>query len=271
MRVGLEGVRLHHRCWGRSGPRLLLLHAIGLDHVSWEPVAAELGRAAEVVAVDLPGHGASDKPSNGDYSLRSLGRRVIQFLDELGWEEAILVGNSLGGGTSLSVTIQAPHRVRALGLFDSVGYRWGLPPMARLGFLPVVAPAVCRFSPTPLTRLGLSVARHGLGVVPHERGQRVRNYLKDPHGTRAFLQTLKQLHGPDLDELAVHYPRIRQPALVVHGDSDLLVPPRHSEELAKVLPGARLAKIPRCGHFPQEEQPETALRLIRELLEEVSG
>ena len=269
-RNGLDLTRLHSTRWGERGPRVLLLHAIGLSHQSWEGIAPQLGQSAQVVAVDLPGHGESDKPADADYGLRSLGRRVIQFLDELGWDDCILVGNSLGGGTSLSVALQAPERVRGLALFSSVGFRWGLPLVGRLAFLPV-APAICRFAPPPVTQLGLSVARRPMTFASRDQSARVTQYMRDHRGSRAFFATLQQLYGGDLDEMAEQYGRLPQRVMVAHGRQDLLLPYRHSEALARALPVAQLVPIDRCGHFPQEEQPAEVLKLLRQFVSEIAA
>src|SRR5688500_11581314 len=110
----LGSTRLHYVQWGYSGPRVVLIHAIGFVHHTWEPVVPDLRDGFRLVGVDLPGHGESDKPAAVDYSLPAFGRRLIRFLDELGWEDAVLIGNSLGGGTALAAAVQAPERVRAL-------------------------------------------------------------------------------------------------------------------------------------------------------------
>src|SRR5690349_4791541 len=96
----LSGARVHYIRRGETGPRVVLVHAIGFDHRSWELVLPRLADRCRIAAVDLPGHGQSDKPLGVDYGLRALGARVIAVLDELGWEDAVFVGNSLGGGTS---------------------------------------------------------------------------------------------------------------------------------------------------------------------------
>ena len=88
-------------------------------------LAPFLQRDYQLVALDLPGHGESDKPAGADYGLQSLGAQVGRLLDELGWEDCLLVGNSIGGGTCLSLTLQHPERVRALALLNSVVYREG--------------------------------------------------------------------------------------------------------------------------------------------------
>jgi pimeloyl-ACP methyl ester carboxylesterase len=247
---------------------VLLVHAIGLDHTSWEPLVPHLAEDFRVAAVDLPGHGRSDKPMDADYGLRSMGARLVRFLDEIGWDDAILVGNSIGGGTALSAAVQAPERVRGLALLNSVGYRRGLPAVGRLAAVPL-APLVSAYTPQVAMRLGLESVRGGWGSVTPERCAACGSYFRDPEGRAAFFRTLRQLYGPDLDALARRYREIRAPTLVLHGERDPLIRLAHAERLAREIPPAELVPIPRCGHFPQEECPEEVAGKLRPFLERV--
>src|SRR5438270_12321627 len=104
----LTSTKVHFIRRGEQGLRVVLVHAIGFDDRSWDLVLPRLAERCRVAAIDLPGHGESDKPLGADYGLEALGARLVRVLDELGWEDAVLVGNSLGGGTSLAATLRAP-------------------------------------------------------------------------------------------------------------------------------------------------------------------
>jgi pimeloyl-ACP methyl ester carboxylesterase len=267
--TSLLQTRLHYQQWGASGPRLLLVHAIGFDHRSWEGIIPALAERYRVTAVDLPGHGESDKPFGVDYGLRAMAARVARFIEELGWEDAILVGNSIGGGTSLATAVLAPERVRALALLNSVAFRTGLPYLGRLAFVPVLPLLGC-YAPSLVVRLGLESVRGRWGTVSADRLSACNRYLRATEGRGAFFQMLRQLYGPDLDELAERYGEIRCPALVLHGERDPLIAVRHAETLAGTLPNAQLVRVPRCGHFPQEECPQEVLPPLLEFLERVT-
>jgi pimeloyl-ACP methyl ester carboxylesterase len=266
--TGLELTRIHHLRWGDARPKVLLLHPIGFEAHTWDRIGPALSQKADVVALDLPGHGESDKPRDADYSLPALADRVLRFLDELGWERAIFVGNSLGGGTSLAVALQAPERVAGMVLIDSVGFRWGLPPLGRLSFMPGI-PTVCRVVPNPLMKVGLGFARYGFTGAAADRCERTGKYLRDPDGCAAFFETLRQLYSPGLETLSQRYTEIRRPALVLHGEQDFLVPRANSERIAASISGAAFATIPRCGHFPQEERPDTLLQVVLPFIEQL--
>lgn len=265
----LLNTQLHFVRWGDRGPRVILIHAIGFDHRSWEPIAPLLREEYQLVALDLPGHGESEKPAGVDYGLRSLGARVVRFMDEMGWEDAILVGNSLGGGTSLAVTLQAPERVRGLALVNSVAFRQGLPLLGRLGLLPLV-PLVSCYAPGLAVRLGLESVRGAWGSVTQDRCRACGVYLRSSEGRAAFFTALRALYGQDLDRMSEHYHEIRCPTLVLHGERDPLIRVSHAERLAKTIPGAELVRIPRCGHFAQEERPDVVARELRRFFERVA-
>ena len=266
----LENTHLHYQRWGETGPRLLLLHPVGFELHTWDDVAPKLAKGRQVAAVDLPGHGESDKPPTADYGVRSLGRRVIRFLDELGWEDALLIGNSLGGGTALAVALQAPERVRGLALVNSVAFRWGLPPVALFTFFPGIA-LLGRILPPPLVRFGLELTRGRRGTVSNYRCGHAGAYLRHAEGGPAFYRTVRQLYGPDLNEMAPHYREIRCPTVVLHGVRDPLLFRPHARRLAASIPGAELRWLPRCGHFPQEECPEELTTELLPFLEQVES
>lgn len=263
--TALLDTRIAYDRWGSGGPRLLLVHAIGMDRHSWEHIAPDLAREFQVAALDLPGHGESDKPVGVDYGIWSLAARVHRFLDELGWDEALVVGNSLGGGVSLAMTLQQPERVRGLALIDSVAFRAGLPLIGRLAFVPVL-PLTTALAPRFAVRLGLETARRRWGSVTDRRCDSASCYLRSREGRGAFFRALRQLYGPDLDEMCEHYGEIRCPTLVLHGERDPLIRLEHAARLATAIPTARLETLPGVGHFPQEEAPQDTLRHLRHFL-----
>ncbi len=254
-----------YETWGDHGPRVLLIHPIGFDRHSWEHLIPRLSPGYRVAALDLPGHGESDKPTGADYGLWSLGRRVNRFLDELGWEDAVVVGNSLGGGVALSLTLQAMERVRGLALINSVAFRSGLPLIGRLAFVPLV-PLTTAYTPRLALRIGLATPRTRWRSVTAKRCDRASVYLRSGEGRGAFFGALRQLYGPDLDEMAERYPAINCPTLILHGERDPLIRLTHAARLATAIPTARLETLPGCGHFPQEECPDETFAHLERFL-----
>jgi 3-oxoadipate enol-lactonase len=133
-RVLINGYSLSYLDAGKSeDPAMVLLHAMGEDSSTWEPVLDGLtGLGYRVIAPDARGHGDSDRP--GTYSYELLRDDVLGLLDTLGIGSCVLIGHSMGATTAGLVTIAAPARVSRLVLVDAVPPRPGSlerPPMAK--------------------------------------------------------------------------------------------------------------------------------------------
>ena len=116
--VAGDGVRLHARDWGGSGPVVLLLHGLASNARIWDGVAPRLvGAGLRVAALDLRGHGASDQPGSG-YDFASVGRDLAAALDGLGLERPVLVGHSWGANVALQFAADRPGTVAGLVLAD---------------------------------------------------------------------------------------------------------------------------------------------------------
>ncbi len=142
-----EKSMIHPRDWyveiAGQGPDLVLLHGLGASSFSWRHNRGPLSRHFRVITPDLPGHGRSPAPVDGDYRTEALVRGVVDFLDWQGLDTVALGGNSLGGGLSLVLASEHPARVSALAL---------LAPAAALTRIPYA------FWPLRLPVLGYAVA-----------------------------------------------------------------------------------------------------------------
>ncbi|HET6382358.1 MAG TPA: alpha/beta hydrolase [Armatimonadota bacterium] len=263
----LTSAQLHCLRSGETGPRVILIHPIGFDCHTWDLVAPSLQARYQIAALDIPGHGESDWLPEADYRLPSLARRVLQFLDELLWRDAVFVGNSIGGGIALAAALLAPSRVRGLALLNASAFRESLPLLGLLGRLPFIEHVVGLPRERTIA-LGLRYARAGNAPASGERVRRCTDYLRNPCGRAAFLRTLRQLYGPSLDRLSDRYAAIRCPTLVAHGVEDPLIPLVSAYKLAAAIPGASIHEIPHCGHFPQEETAETVVGILAPFLEQ---
>ncbi len=99
-----------------EGPPLLLLHGLGASSFSWRHNLSPLARHFRVLAPDLPPHGRSAAPADGDYTPEALSRAVMDFLDRRGISRTAVAGNSLGGALALLLARDYPERVSALVL-----------------------------------------------------------------------------------------------------------------------------------------------------------
>src|SRR3954471_23074742 len=111
-----DGQRLSYTEHG-EGPKItVLLHGLLLSQRMHQPLAKDLAaRGNRVITLDLLGHGASDRPRDmWRYSMTFFGEQVVALLDELGIDEAVVMGTSLGANTTLEVASVAPERLRGM-------------------------------------------------------------------------------------------------------------------------------------------------------------
>jgi pimeloyl-ACP methyl ester carboxylesterase len=263
----IEGHRVRYVRTG-SGPAVVLVHGFGSSLYTWKEVIPALAAAHDVVALDLPGFGESDRPA--DLSFEDLPRAVLGLIDRLRIARASLVGNSLGGATAALVAAENPGRVSALVLIDSAGLDRGPSERPRLVRF-VMSPAGSMIARLPGKRL---VVEASLRQVFHDAAlvtpERVSEYLAAARRPGTF-PAMRKL-GASFEERASvvreALPRIVAPTLVLWGDDDRWIPIAHADRFVAAIPGARKGVIPACGHVPQEEKPEEVARLLLEFLAE---
>ena len=257
--VLLHGHRVSCRIGGTSGPVLLLLHGLLGSGASFGPALDELARTHRVVAPDLLGHGASEKPT-GDYSLGSLATLARDLLVVLGVESATVVGHSLGGGVAMQLAYQFPASVERLVLVDSGGLGRNVSPALRAVALPGaewVLPAV--FNPYA-ARATARLLRPLQRVTPPALAQVVAGLatLADAEARAAFVLTARSVidvGGQRVSATDRLYLTAALPLLLVWGGRDPVIPVAHAHALHEQLPGSRLVVFDRAGHFPQVEEP----------------
>ena len=109
---------------GGSGPPLLLVHGYPQTHVMWHLVAPSLAERFTVVAPDLRGYGASDKPSAGadyvGYAKRTMAADLVEVMSQLGHERFAVVGHDRGARVSYRMALDHPDRVTKLVTLDIV-------------------------------------------------------------------------------------------------------------------------------------------------------
>jgi pimeloyl-ACP methyl ester carboxylesterase len=154
-----------------SGSPVLLLHGFASSIYTWKDVLPALARDHDVVALDFPGFGESEQPSDLDGSrFPSL---VLELLDQVGIQDTAIVGSSMGGATAVAVAATHPDRVTALVLIDSAGFNLapeGRPWILRLaGSAPAGALLERLHVRGLLVRIGLRQVFHDRSLVTPER------------------------------------------------------------------------------------------------------
>ncbi len=248
--LGAARVSMHVAGAGRP---LVLFHSLLADRSSFDLVAGPLAATHRVIALDLPGFGASDFVDAG---LEAIADRVADALTSLALaDKPILLGNGYGGFVALLTAIRHPALAERLVLADCgaafsepgrAAFR-GMSAAADKGGLAAIADVAMRrlFTPEYQALHPALIARckaRFLGVAP-----------------RTFHSACQALASLDLRE---HLASVSVPVLVVVGEMDEATPPPMSRELAAGLPDARLVVLPGCAHVPQLQAPELFLATI---------
>jgi pimeloyl-ACP methyl ester carboxylesterase len=268
----VHGYRRAYRISGR-GPAVLLLHGIGDSSRTWLDLIGRLARDHTVIAPDLLGHGASDKP-RADYSVAAYANGMRDLLGVLDIDRVTVIGHSLGGGVAMQFAYQFPERTERLVLVSSGGVSREVNPVLRALSLPGAELA--------LQSLGLPLVRSQLEFLPHlaklcggSLASDARDLLRiidgfpDPTARAAFARTLRSAvdwRGQVITMLDRCYLAAGMPTLIVWGDHDPVVPVRHARLAHGAMPGSRLEIFEGAGHFPFHTDPERFLQVLRQFL-----
>jgi pimeloyl-ACP methyl ester carboxylesterase len=258
----LEGV--NYRVTGDGDRTLVLLHGFADNLGTWSRVVPRLAVDHRVIAIDLPGFGASTRAWTRPL-LPGYVDVVRAVLRAEGADAGVsLMGNSMGAVVSLLFAAQQPEQVDGVVLIDMPGLR----SVPRLWRLAMSRPAELALR-AGLQALPDGTARYGLGwCYTHLAAADVRRLdplvregFLSPYAIRERISGLLPLGRALLDELgtaqlAALVATVRVPTLIVFGARDLLTPARVVRRLAR---GTEAAVLPGCGHCPQIDQPAALL------------
>jgi pimeloyl-ACP methyl ester carboxylesterase len=236
-----------------SGPPVVLLHATLHDHRDFDPIVPDLARRYRTIALDWPGHGASDTPPRPGASL--FADVLVEVVEGLGLPPAVFIGNSVGGFAAARLAVTHPDRVAGLVLVNAGGFLrpdpfsravtalLGWPPAARL-LLPPLVPAYVKAR----TASDRAIRDRAVARAKTATGLRVATSI-----WRSFLD-------PDFD-LRSRAGAIHQPTLLVWGTRDVVLPLRAGRAALAALPHAHLATLD-TGHVVFSSAPEQFLALV---------
>jgi pimeloyl-ACP methyl ester carboxylesterase len=245
-----------------SGEPLLLLHGIGHHWQAWRPVMDILAAERDVIAVDLPGFGASPAlPDGFPYDLPTVGRVLGALCESLDVDRPHVAGNSLGG--LLALELGREKRVRSVTALAPAGfwveserrYAFATLRAMRAGAESLPLPVIERMSRTATGRAALT------GTVYARPGRR------SPEAVVAETLALRQAPGfhqtlaagrdvlftDDLTGL---------PVTIAWGTRDRLLLRRQGVRAKRVVTDARLVRLPGCGHVPMNDDPALVARVL---------
>ena len=255
---------IHYHEAGTGHP-LVLLHGSGPGASGWSNFSgniAGLSRHFRVLAVDMPGWGASD-PCTIDHL--DHGKAALQFMDTLGIEKAAVVGNSMGGINALRLATEHPDRVSHLitmGAAVNRGPRLFGPGDGPSEGLKILIEAYRNPSADTMRRLVEIMCfdkRYADEELCRKRSEAAR---AQPVHLKNFLDGLAK--GGPVPQIATleQLMTIKAPSLLIHGRDDRVVHYEHSLVLVSHIPNSRLVLLNRCGHWAMIEHAEEFNRLV---------
>ncbi len=237
-----------------TGPPLVLLHGIGLDRATWDPVIPILAREREVIAVDLPGFGESPVLA-GTPTVEALAAAV----EELGLQHPHVAGNSLGGG----IALELGHRgwAGSVCAISPIGFAAGRERAYAHAMLKSVHAMASALDTRAEIAYGGPARRILLASLIMARPARV------PAAAAAHMNhTTARAPGWDATLPAVTSWTPAMPACpttIAWGEHDrLLLTSRQAPRAQRRLPGARHVRLHGCGHVPMWDDPEQVARAI---------
>ncbi len=264
----IDGLRWEVRVHGTGRP-LLLLHGFTGRGTSWGAHARSLARSFRVLTVDLPGHGRSGTGAPDQMTVERTADELAQILRRTSAAPANVLGYSLGARIALRMAVAHPGAVARLVLES---------PSA--GFADDAERAARRADDE---RLATSLERDGVeafvdawerqpvfasqAALPPARLKRQRA-IRLANRADGLAASLRGAGQGAMEPLHDHLAVIAAPTLVLAGAIDVRGRPR-AEEVARGIPGARLALLDGVGHTPHLEQPGIFRRLVVDFLQEV--
>lgn len=271
-----RGIPVRYARAGR-GPAMLCFHNGGTSSTIWRHVASAFADRREVLAIDLPGYGASSQPTTG-LPLADLIDLTLGFIDALGLAPLDLVGNCMGSAIALQVAAARPAAVRRLVLFNPLSeatFRGGR--LKATGWLDRHAPATLDLANACLGRLALPafLARAMLLTNFGAAGKRA-NLAADPalvacytrphqlSALRHLLADMERFGAIDRFTPGTGFP----PRCTIWGEQNFILSATAGRRLNERLAPAREAWLADCGHLPMLERPETCIQLMTEFLDD---
>lgn len=246
-----------------AGPPVVLLHAALHDRTDFASVGTALAKGRRVCALDWPGHGESPLPAT-PLGAVELGDLFIEFADRLDLNNAVVVGNSVGGYAACRLALERPERVAGVVLVNTGGFtphsvftRFFCAVMGRPGVIKTVFPAFVRAYMQAKNPADKSVV------------DRVVARAKTDGGARTAAALWKSFTKPGHD-LRTGAAQISAPVLITWGAKDVTAPRRFGKAVQAAIPGSRFEELP-TGHVVFSSEPTAWLDIVLPFVDAAQG
>lgn len=269
LRVPVGPGAMHVERFGHGGTAVILIHGFGTSSFLWRNVAPAITEAGHTAyAIDLFGHGESDRPSDADFGIAAQAEYLDAAMTALRVARGIIVGVDIGGDVALRLAATRAERVEKLVLINT--------------------PVFDEIPAKDITQMQRSTAKFAfrttrgiLGAAPLVEGV-LKGSVSDPEkmpvkliarylapfvgkdGVNHLLSLASSISGEDMDDIDLK--SIHVPALVIWGEQDTWLDIRLADRLVNELPDGRLVRMPGVGRLVPEENPEQLTDLLLEFM-----
>ena len=267
--VEIDGRRINHVDVGSGDAApVVFVHGIAGNWQNWLENIPRLAQERRVIALDLPGFGASEDLA-GDPTMRGYGHALETFCDRLGLGEVALVGNSMGGFIAAETTIAFPERVERLVLCSSAGIT-----TSDLRQQPVLAAsrALAMGGARSAAEIRMAVTRprlcHAIFAILVRHPSRIPAdilfEISRGAGRDAFVPVMRAILEYDFRD---RLPDIHCPTQIIWGEKDAIIPSQDAYEYERLIPGTQpVVMMEDTGHIPMIERPRMFNDTVLEFL-----
>ncbi len=265
--IKVGNLRLHYLDWGNEDrPPLVFLHGGALTAHTWDVVCLALRDQYHCLALDQRGHGDSDWAD--DYSHERHCEDITGFIEQLGIDRTVMIGQSMGGLNSIVYAGGSTRRLAAVVIVD-VGPELNIGGTKRIGdfirdtpeadSIDAFIEKAMAFNPRRDPLLLRRSLLHNLRQQPNGKW----TWKWDPNRMRAGASRIEE-HIDAMRRLWEHVQRIDCPALVMRGGKSDVFSDANAEKLAAALVKGRWIRINDAGHTVQGDNPQEMVRALRE-------
>jgi len=270
--IKVGALRLHYLDWGNPDrPPLVFLHGGALTAHTWDVVCLALRDQYHCLALDQRGHGDSDWAD--DYSHERHCEDITGFIEQLGIDRTVMIGQSMGGLNSIVYAGGSTRRLAALVIVD-VGPELNLGGTRRIGdfirdtpeaeSIDAFIEKAMAFNPRRDPLLLRRSLLHNLRQQPNGKW----TWKWDPNRMRDGASRIED-HIEAMRRLWTHVERIDCPVLVMRGGKSDVFSDANAQKLAATLPQGRWVRIDDAGHTVQGDNPRDMVRVLREFFREI--
>jgi pimeloyl-ACP methyl ester carboxylesterase len=260
LRVPVGPGAMHVERFGHGGTAVILIHGFPTSSFLWRNIAPAITDAGHTAyAIDLFGHGESDRPYDSDFGIASQAEYLDAAMTALRVARGILVGVDIGGDVALRLAATRPERVERLVLINTPAFD-ELPARDITQLQRNTARFAVRTTRGILGAAPLVEAVLKASVVDHEKHmptKLIARYLAPfvgKEGPNHLLTLANSISAEDIEDIELR--DIHVPTLLLWGEEDTFVDAKIGEKLSNALPDGRLVSIPGVARLLPEENPQ---------------